>query len=98
MNNPIDIYLQQFDGLKLKKLRELRIILQRALPEAKECIPYGIPAYRTDNVLYILQIIPVTLRFVRLLPLSVSLYMIQGNGIIQRVRHNFCIKKDSQKD
>ena len=76
----------------------MRIILQKALPEAEECISYGIPAYRTDNVLYILQIIPVTLRFVRLLPLSASLYMIQVNGIIQRVRYNFCIKKDSQKD
>ena len=51
MTNPIDIYLQQFDGLKLKKLQEMRAILQKALPEAEECISYGMPAYRIDKVL-----------------------------------------------
>jgi uncharacterized protein YdhG (YjbR/CyaY superfamily) len=51
MTNPIDIYLQQFDGLKLKKLQEMRAILQKALPEAEECISYGMPAYRMSKVL-----------------------------------------------
>ena len=51
MTNPIDIYLQQFHGLKLKKLQEMRAILQKALPEAEECISYGMPAYRIDKVL-----------------------------------------------
>jgi uncharacterized protein YdhG (YjbR/CyaY superfamily) len=51
MTNPIDIYLQQFHGLKLKKLQEMRAILQKALPEAEECISYGMPAYRVDKVL-----------------------------------------------
>jgi uncharacterized protein YdhG (YjbR/CyaY superfamily) len=51
MTNPIEIYLQQFDGLKLKKLQEMRAILQKALPEAEECISYGMPAYRIDKVL-----------------------------------------------
>ena len=51
MTNPIEIYLQQFDGLKLKKLQEMRTILQKALPEAEECISYGMPAYRMSKVL-----------------------------------------------
>jgi len=51
MTNPIEIYLQQFDGLKLKKLQEMRAILQKALPEAEECISYGMPAYRMSKVL-----------------------------------------------
>jgi uncharacterized protein YdhG (YjbR/CyaY superfamily) len=51
MTNPIEIYLQQFDGLKLKKLQEIRVILQKALPEAEECISYGMPAYRMSKVL-----------------------------------------------
>ncbi|MEN9828959.1 MAG: hypothetical protein RJA11_1575 [Bacteroidota bacterium] len=51
MTNPIDIYLQQFNGLKLKKLQEMRAILQKALPEAEECISYGMPAYRMSKVL-----------------------------------------------
>lgn len=51
MTNPIEIYLQQFDGLKLKKLKEMRAILQKALPEAEECISYGMPAYRMSKVL-----------------------------------------------
>ena len=51
MTNPIEIYLQQFDGLKLKKLQEMRVILQKALPEAEECISYGMPAYRMSKVL-----------------------------------------------
>ena len=51
MTNPIEIYLQQFDGLKLKNLQEMRIILQKALPEAEECISYGIPTYCMSAVL-----------------------------------------------
>ena len=51
MTNPIEIYLQQFDGLKLKRLQEMRAILQKALPEAEECISYGMPAYRMSKVL-----------------------------------------------
>ena len=51
MTNTIDIYLQQFDGLKLKRLQEMRAILQKALPEAEECISYGMPAYRMSKVL-----------------------------------------------
>jgi uncharacterized protein YdhG (YjbR/CyaY superfamily) len=51
MTNPIDIYLQQFQGLKFKKLQEMRAILQKALPEAEECISYGMPAYRMSKVL-----------------------------------------------
>jgi uncharacterized protein YdhG (YjbR/CyaY superfamily) len=51
MTHPIDIYLQQFHGLKLKKLQEMRAILQKALPEAEECISYGMPAYRMSKVL-----------------------------------------------
>jgi uncharacterized protein YdhG (YjbR/CyaY superfamily) len=51
MSSPIDIYLQQFHGVKLKKLQEMRAILQKALPEAEECISYGMPAYRMSTVL-----------------------------------------------
>ena len=51
MGNPIDIYLQHFDGQKLEKLQEMRKILQKALPEAEECISYGMPAFRMSKVL-----------------------------------------------
>lgn len=49
--NEIDIYLQQFHGLKLTRLQEMRSILQKAIPEAEECISYGMPAYRMSKVL-----------------------------------------------
>ena len=49
--NGIDIYLKQFHGLNLCRLQEMRAILQKAIPEAEECISYGMPAYRMSKVL-----------------------------------------------
>ena len=49
--NGIDIYLKQFHGLSLCRLQEMRAILQKAIPEAEECISYGMPAYRMSKVL-----------------------------------------------
>lgn len=51
MINEIDMYLKQYHGLKLKRLQEMRAILHKALPEAEECISYGMPAYRISKVL-----------------------------------------------
>jgi uncharacterized protein YdhG (YjbR/CyaY superfamily) len=51
MSTEIDTYLQQFHGLKLERLQEMRAILQKALPDADECISYGMPAYRMAKVL-----------------------------------------------
>jgi len=50
MSSPVDTYLQQFHGLALRKLQEMRTILQLALPEAEECISYGMPAYRISKI------------------------------------------------
>lgn len=51
MSTEIDTYLQQFHGLKLERLQEMRAMLQKALPDADECISYGMPAYRMSKVL-----------------------------------------------
>jgi len=51
MAHSVDIYLQQFHGLALKKLKEMRKVLRMALPDAEECISYGMPAYRMTKVL-----------------------------------------------
>lgn len=45
----IDIYLKRFHGIRLKRLLEMHSILQKAIPEAEECISYGMPAYRMSK-------------------------------------------------
>jgi uncharacterized protein YdhG (YjbR/CyaY superfamily) len=51
MANAIDAYLNDFEGIKLFRLQEMRSILQKALPDAVECISYGMPAFKTSEVL-----------------------------------------------
>ena len=51
MPNDIDVYLKSFTGLKLTRLTEMRSILRSVLPDAEECLSYGMPAYRLGKVL-----------------------------------------------
>lgn len=51
MNHVFDSYFQRFNGLQLQRLREMHSILQAALPDAEECISYGMPAFRMSTVL-----------------------------------------------
>ena len=51
MNHVFDAYFQSFTGLQLERLKEMHSILQAALPDAEECISYGMPAFRMSQVL-----------------------------------------------
>lgn len=42
----VDAYLEGVEEPKRSTLAELRALLRSLLPEAEECISYGIPAYR----------------------------------------------------
>ena len=46
----IDQYLQGVKGDKRVALDELRKLLRALLPQAEECISYGLPAFRLDGV------------------------------------------------
>lgn len=55
MMNPkaesVEEYLSWYEGPIREKLNQMREILRKALPEAKEVISYHMPAYRTSEVL-----------------------------------------------
>jgi uncharacterized protein YdhG (YjbR/CyaY superfamily) len=51
MKNSVDKYLEAFSGQARESLNEMRRILRDALPNAEECISYGMPAYRMTTVL-----------------------------------------------
>jgi uncharacterized protein YdhG (YjbR/CyaY superfamily) len=44
--NPIDEYLTGIDEPKRSTLRQLRASILEVIPEAEECISYGLPAFR----------------------------------------------------
>src|ERR1700730_5268701 len=44
--NPIDEYLTGIDEPKRSTLRQLRSSILEVIPEADECISYGLPAFR----------------------------------------------------
>jgi uncharacterized protein YdhG (YjbR/CyaY superfamily) len=45
----IDAYLADVDEPKRSTLEQLRRSIRTALPEAEECISYGMPAFRLDG-------------------------------------------------
>src|SRR6478609_11222669 len=45
----IDDYLAKVKGPKRAALDELRQLLRTLLPQAEECISYGLPAFRVDG-------------------------------------------------
>jgi uncharacterized protein YdhG (YjbR/CyaY superfamily) len=47
----IDEYISGFSGETATKLRQMREIIQKAAPGAKEVISYGMPAFRLNKVL-----------------------------------------------
>jgi len=47
----IDDYHQQFDGVILKRLNEIRKTIKSAAPNAEEVISYNMPAFRKNKVL-----------------------------------------------
>ncbi|MFZ9814707.1 MAG: DUF1801 domain-containing protein [Candidatus Kapaibacteriota bacterium] len=51
MNHVLDSYFQRFTAIQLQTLKEMHSILQAALPDAEECISYGMPAFRMSAVL-----------------------------------------------
>jgi uncharacterized protein YdhG (YjbR/CyaY superfamily) len=46
---PIDEYLAKLDEPKRTTLQELRRTIAAILPEAEECISYGMPAFRLEG-------------------------------------------------
>lgn len=44
--NPVEEYLAGLDEPKQSTLRQLRSTILEVIPEAEECISYGLPAYR----------------------------------------------------
>lgn len=47
--NPIDIHLSGFSGEQLESLQHLRDSLRELLPDAEECIAWGMPTYRVGG-------------------------------------------------
>ena len=45
----IDDYLSALDEPERSTLRELREAIREVIPEAEECISYGMPAFRIDG-------------------------------------------------
>jgi uncharacterized protein YdhG (YjbR/CyaY superfamily) len=45
----IDQYLSQLDEPKRTTLQQLREAILRAVPDAEECISYGLPAFRVNG-------------------------------------------------
>ncbi len=45
----IDGYLSHVTGPRREALEQLRALLRELLPEAEECISYGLPAFRLDG-------------------------------------------------
>jgi uncharacterized protein YdhG (YjbR/CyaY superfamily) len=50
MGSPIDLYLAHIENLtECEALEHLRKIIHEILPNAEECISYGMPAFRIKN-------------------------------------------------
>lgn len=49
--NDIDNYINMFSGDIKKKLQQLRQNIKNIIPEAKEVISYGMPAFKSKTVL-----------------------------------------------
>jgi uncharacterized protein YdhG (YjbR/CyaY superfamily) len=47
--SPIDDYLRTIDEPKRSTLQALRLELRKLLPEAEECISYGMPGFRLNG-------------------------------------------------
>ncbi len=45
----IDEYLEKLDEPKRSTLRELRDTIMSVIPEAEQCISYGMPAFKMDG-------------------------------------------------
>jgi uncharacterized protein YdhG (YjbR/CyaY superfamily) len=45
----IDAYLATLDRARRPPLEKLRRMIRRAVPDAQECISYGMPAFRVDG-------------------------------------------------
>jgi uncharacterized protein YdhG (YjbR/CyaY superfamily) len=50
MESPIDLYIAHIENLgEREALEHLRKIIHEILPNAEECISYGMPAFRVDK-------------------------------------------------
>lgn len=49
--NTVDEYISAFPTSTQKKLQQIRAIIQKAAPEAQECISYKMPAYKLHGPL-----------------------------------------------
>jgi uncharacterized protein YdhG (YjbR/CyaY superfamily) len=47
--NPVEEYLAELDEPKQSTLRQLRASILAVIPEAEECISYGMPAFRVGG-------------------------------------------------
>ncbi|RYZ21007.1 MAG: DUF1801 domain-containing protein, partial [Chitinophagaceae bacterium] len=47
----VDQYISQFSGDTQKRLRQLRVTIKKAAPQAEESISYGMPAYKLHGAL-----------------------------------------------
>ncbi len=48
-DNPVEEYLEALDEPKRSTLRRLRASILEVVPEAEECISYGLPAFRVGG-------------------------------------------------
>lgn len=47
----VESYIQQHQGEVREKLNQIRALIRKEVPDARECISYGMPAYRQHKVL-----------------------------------------------
>lgn len=47
----VDSYVAEFSGITLKRLKEIRAIIRKAAPNAKEIISYNMPGYKQNGML-----------------------------------------------
>lgn len=47
----VESYIQQHQGEVREKLDQIRELIRKEVPDAQECISYGMPAYRQRKVL-----------------------------------------------
>lgn len=49
MSNPVDEYINKFDGEVKVRLLEIREVIRAEVPEAEESISYGMPGYKLNG-------------------------------------------------
>ena len=47
--SPVDAHIRKFSGVQRESLEKLAAIIREVLPDAEECISYGMPCFKVDG-------------------------------------------------